>query len=394
MSTQIEIEVIEEYYKFFSANTDKTTLVIYGGAGSGKSYAVAQWLILRSLQEDNKRFLCSRKSLPSLRISTLQLMLDLLNQLQVPYELNRSELVLKVRSNLFFFKSLDDREKIKSVEFNYAWLEEATEFDYEDFLQVKLRLRRRNSMKNQIYLTFNPIDINHWLKEKIVDKPSNDMAILRTTYKVNPFLSEHYVKELEHLAEQDENYYRIYTLGEWGIVTGLIYTNWEVVETIPQALEQMAYGLDFGYNNPTALVEVRVKENSVWVRELIYQKGLTNQELISLMQKVGVQRKVPIYADPSEPERIEEIYRAGFNIHRADNRVKDGIDFVKRHKLFILTDSVNTIKELRTYKWREDKNGNILDEPVKFNDHAMDALRYALTGLRHQSVGVGIRSLF
>jgi phage terminase large subunit len=394
LSTQIEIEVIEEYYKFFSANTDKTTLVIYGGAGSGKSYAVAQWLILRSLQEDNKRFLCSRKSLPSLRISTLQLMLDLLNQLQVPYELNRSELVLKVRSNLFFFKSLDDREKIKSAEFNYAWLEEATEFDYEDFLQVKLRLRRRNSMKNQIYLTFNPININHWLKEKIVDKPSNDMAILRTTYKVNPFLSEHYAKELEHLAEQDENYYRIYTLGEWGIVMGLIYTNWEVVETIPEAFEQMAYGLDFGYNNPTALVEVRVKENNVWVRELIYQKGLTNQELISLMQKVGVQRKVPIYADPSEPERIEEIYRAGFNIHRADNRVKDGIDFVKRHKLFILTDSVNTIKELRTYKWREDKNGNILDEPVKFNDHAMDALRYALTALRHQSMGVGIRSLF
>ncbi len=372
--------MLYKYRQFFDQNVDKSILVIYGGAGAGKSYSVAQYLIARAVNERRKRILCTRKTLPSLRMSCYTLMMDLIRQAGIPVVVNRSELTLTfpTSGSTIYFKSLDDPQKIKSAEFNYIWAEEATELNHEDFLQLVLRLRRRNEMKNQLYLTFNPVDAYHWLKTKLVDCPSPELAVLHTTYKDNHHLSEDYIRELERLAELDENYHRIYALGEWGILQNLIYTNWDVVDEFPEAGE-ILYGLDFGYNNPTALVEVRLKESEAWVREVIYRSHLTNQDLIELMKQLSISG--PIYADSSEPQRIEELYRAGFNVCPADKSVKDGIDKVKRLKLHIAADSVNLLKEIRGYKWREDKNGRVIDEPVKFNDHAVDALRYAIASM-------------
>lgn len=374
------LPILRKYKCFFEENTDKSVLAIYGGAGSGKSYSVTRYLVYRAHEEQDKRILCTRKTLPSLRLSSWSLILEHLKQFAIPCVVNRSEFTITVRGSgsTFVFKSLDDPEKIKSAEFNYIWAEEATELTYEDFLQLRLRLRRRNDLCNQLYLTFNPIDSYHWLKTKLVDCPSPELAVLHTTYKDNHHLSEDYIRELERLAELDENYYRIYALGEWGILQNLIYTNWDVVDEFPEAGE-ILYGLDFGYNNPTALVEVRLKESEAWVREVIYRSHLTNQDLIELMKQLSISG--PIYADSSEPQRIEELYRAGFNVYPADKSVKDGIDKVKRLKLHIAADSVNLLKEIRGYKWREDKNGRVIDEPVKFNDHAVDALRYAIASM-------------
>ncbi len=352
-------------------------MVSYGGAGSGKSYSTTQTLILRLLEEKGKKFLVTRKTLPALRISCLQLFEELLNLCGVSYGLNKSELVMTVNGNQVFFKSLDDSEKIKSTEFNYIWAEEATELTYEDYLQLGLRLRRKNDLRNQLIMTFNPIDQFHWIKTKILDMPNDDMATFQSNYKLNPFLSPEYVKQLEQLAEIDENYYRIYALGEWGVLQNLIYSSWDVVDTIPENCDEIIYGLDFGYVNPTALTEVRVKENEAWAQELIYQSHLTNSDLIELL-KSRVNKDTPIYADSAEPQRIEEIYQAGFNIDPAHKEVRFGIDKVKQYRLHILSDSVNLIKEIRSYKWREDKEGRVLEEPVKFNDHALDSLRYAL----------------
>ena len=125
-------------------------------------------------------------------------------------------------------------------------------------------------------MTLNPIDQFHWIKTKIIDCPGEEMATFQSNYKLNPFLSPEYVKQLEHLAEIDENYYRVYALGEWGVLQNLIYSNWDVVDTIPENCDEIIYGLDFGYVNPTALTEIRVKENEVWAQELVYQSHLTN----------------------------------------------------------------------------------------------------------------------
>lgn len=376
---RIEIQTIDEFGNFFLENENSEILLLYGGAGSGKSYSTAIWLLEKALKERNKRFLITRKTLPSLKVSCLQLFRELLSKYNLPYEFNKSELEMVINTNQILFKSLDNADKIKSAEFNYIWAEEATELTHQDYLQLRLRLRRKNDLNNQIITTFNPIDQFHWLKTKVLDREK--VSSFQSNYKMNPFLSREYIEQLEGLAEVDENYYRIYALGEWGVLKNLIYSNWDVVNKMPEDYDEVIYGLDFGYVNPTVLVEVRLKENEAWVQELIYQSRLTNSDLIELL-KMKVDKNAQIYADSSEPQRIDEIYKAGFNIYPANKDIKFGINKVKEYKLHILEDSTNTIKEIRSYKWREDKEGRILEEPVKFNDHAMDAMRYALASLQ------------
>ncbi len=372
---RIEIQTIDEFGNFFLENENSEILLLYGGAGSGKSYSTAIWLLEKALKERNKRFLITRKTLPSLKVSCLQLFRELLSKYNLSYEFNKSELEMVINTNQILFKSLDNADKIKSAEFNYIWAEEATELTHQDYLQLRLRLRRKNDLNNQIIATFNPIDQFHWLKTKVLDREK--VSSFQSNYKMNPFLSREYIEQLEGLAEVDENYYRIYALGEWGVLKNLIYSNWDVVDKIPEDYDEIVCGLDFGYVHPTALIEVRIKENEAWARELIYQSHLTNNDLIENM-KGNVDKGTPIYADSAEPQRIQEIYRAGFNIYPAEKSVSFGINRVKQYKVHVLNDSINLIKELRSYKWREDKEGRTLEEPVKFNDHALDSLRYAL----------------
>ena len=138
------------------------------------------------------------------------------------------------------------------------------------------------------------------------------------------------------------------------------------------------YGLDFGYNVPTALVKCHIKDgNLLWLDELIYQSHLTNNELIEILHGMNINRS-PIYADAAEPQRIQEIQRAGFNCRPADKSVKNGIDRLQRMKISVTRHSHNILSERQGYKWKEDHAGNLIDEPQKINDHALDAIRYAV----------------
>jgi len=372
------VERLATFHEFFQNNQDKRVLAIYGGAGSGKSVATAQHIVYLLLTHPNARILVIRKTLPALRITAYRLILDILYQMQVPFYLNKSELVIRFNNSEILFKGMDDPEKIKSYEANYVWCEEATEITKEDFLQLNLRMRRANAAGiNQMFLTFNPIDAYHWLITDIVQGNREDVAIHHSTYKDNiRFLSPEYISELENLINQDQNYYRIYALGEPGVLENVIYTNYEITDTWPKGGD-LFYGLDFGFNNPTALVEVCVYDSLVYIRELLYKSGLTNADLISILREILPDGAL-IYADAAEPARIHEIRSAGFNIKPADKSVLDGIDAVKRHRLFIHQDSQNLIAEIRGYSYRTDKDGRVLEDPVKFRDHCMDALRYAI----------------
>jgi len=363
----------------FLEKTVKRINILVGGAGSGKSYTIGQHLILNKLyREKDKRILVVRKTLPALRITAYQLILDFLEQYELPHQLNKTEMTISVNNNRMLFKSLDDPEKIKSYEGNYLWIEEATEISHKDFMQLNLRLRRHTDGINQMFLSFNPIDEHHWLNEKLVLASRQDAAVNETTYKDNPFLNQAYIDELEGLKDEDENYYRIYTLGKWGVLKNIIYTNYDIIPELPKEFDEVIYGLDFGFNNPSALLKIGFKDKEIFERELLYKTGLTNADLIKELENLVKDKASEIYADSAEPARIEEIQRAGFNIHPSDKDVKAGIDFVKRHKTHILTSSINLISEKRSYKYKEDKNGNVLEEPVKFRNHAVDAERYAL----------------
>ena len=375
--TKNKVKVIEKIYRFLQQARAKE-VVVYGGAGSGKSYTVAQFLIIdKLLSQRNKYLLVARKYNPSLRLTSYRLILDVLNKLNVPYIEHKVDQTIELpRRNVIFFRGIDEPEKIKSAEFNYIWMEEATEFEYGDYLQLKLRLRRATETKNQMFLTYNSLD--GWTKKQFYDRVDSDVEVLHTWYKDNPFLDREYIQTLEKLIEQDETFYRIYALGEYAALKNKIYNNYTIINELPTSFDEIIYGIDFGYNNPTACLKIGIRDNDIYVLDELYERYKTNQELIDLLRNFVTESTAQIYCDSAEPQRIEELIRAGYYATPSDKDVKAGIDFLKRHKIYISESCPNTIKEIESYKWREDKAGNLHEEPVKFMDHTMDALRYAV----------------
>ena len=372
------IKVSKVFKQTFNANT--TTVINVGGARSGKSYAMAQLLIYKAVNEICQ-IAVTRKTMPALKMTAMRLILNLLKDynLFTPACLNKTENTYKMGRSMFQFFSLDDPEKIKSSEFNYIWLEEATEFTYQDYAVLLTRLSAPivNGKHNQIFLTLNPTDINSWIYKKLFTQ--KDITVIKSTYKDNNFLQKSYINTLLSLKNYDENAYKIFALGEWGASEKIIYKNWSLVDDLPQNPNEIFYGLDFGFNNPTALVQVTVYDGKFYAKEILYQSGLTNTALTEKLKTLlNGQESKTIYADAAEPNRIAEIAASGLNIKPAQKNVLSGIMSVKSDNFFVTKSSTNLIKELQTYSWKSDINGNILEEPVKFNDHLLDALRYAI----------------
>lgn len=375
-------------------------LVLYGGAGSGKSVFAAQKILVRMLTEQPHRFLVARKVARTLRFSVFSLFQDMIVQWELTplFKVNKSDMTITcINGNQILFAGLDDPEKLKSIAgITGIWIEEASELEQKDFQQLDLRLRGPTKYYKQIILTFNPISALHWLKKVFFDFKKDNATIVKSTYKDNKFIDPEYVKVLEDLKNQDETYYKIYALGEWGVLGNLVYTNY-VVEDIPlndESYNAIYYGLDFGYNDPSALIKIGWKDSEIYVLDEIYERHLTNTELIKLCES-RVDKRHLIIADSAEPDRIQEFKKAGFRIQpctKGKDSVKFGIDWLKRRKIHIHPSCVNTIKEIQTYKYRENKDGNVLDEPVDFNDHAMAALRYGTEPLRNTKE-VRIRAL-
>jgi len=324
-----------------------------------------------------------RKTFPSLRKSSYQLIIDKIKLfgMQEFFSINKSDLSITYEptDSQIISASMDDPEKIKSIErVTSTWIEEPTEITEDEFIQIDLRLRGDVGTYKQHILTFNPIDQNHWIKRHFFDQPIDDCTIDHSTAEQNRWIDKRYLKILQDLANQDSTLYNVYALGKWGVLQGLIYHNWDVCKEWPDSFDEVIYGLDFGFNNPTALLEIGYRDQELYERELLYQTGLTNADLLERLPHLIKDRNSYIYADCAEPARIEEMRRAGWNVKESNKSVKDGIDTCKRQRIHIHQDSVNDIKEIQSYKYKEDKNGNVIDDPVKWMDHLQDCRRYAV----------------
>jgi len=381
-------EIINNVYYPLLENQDRY-LILYGGAGGGKSHFVAQKILIRIIigmkQRIRHRFLTLRKTQPAVRKSVFTLLNYYIYQwnLQNFVKVNRSDMSFHfIGGSEILCGGLDEVEKLKSIEgVTSVWMEEATEFNQRDFRQINLRLRGKTSSYKQIILSFNPIEKLSWLYNRFFEKSGDKTKIVQTTYRDNCFIDEEYIEVLEGLKDEDETTYQIYNLGQWGVLKNIIYSNYDLIDKWPDGISETIHGLDFGYNNETALLEIGIKDEEIYLRELLYETHLTNEDLIEKLKKLIPNKSSSIYGDSAEPARIQEIKRAGFNIYKSakgKNSVKDGIDYVKRKKLHILKSSVNLTKEIQSYKYKEDKDGNVLEEPVKFRDHLMDSLRMAL----------------
>jgi len=355
--------------------------IVYGGAGSGKSHAIAEKTVFRISSEQGHKILIVRKVASTLKNSVWALMLAKIDAwgMSSLAKINKTDKTIELFGNTLLFVGLDDVEKLKSIEgITSIWVEEASECNELDFDQLDLRLRGATKHYKQIILSFNPIHIEHWIKKKFFDRDQSDVFIHHSTYLDNKHIDGEYKAVFERLRETNRTYYNIYALGHWGVYEGLVFENWVECPQVPDGVrwDFEGYGIDFGFNAPSAAVNVFINGNDLYWDECIYQSGLTNTDLIARMRQEGLKGKG--YADSAEPDRILEIQRAGFKCSGADkaNRI-DRINFVKSFNIHITARSSNLAKEMHTYTWAKDRLGNALDEPIKVNDHAIDGACYA-----------------
>ena len=355
--------------------SDKRIIVEQGGTRSGKTYNILLWLIFYYTERNtDKTITICRKSFPSLRASVMRDFFDILRNHDLYREdyHNKSSHEYHLNGNLVEFISLDQPQKIRGRKRNLLYINEANELFYEDWQQLIFRTDGR------IILDYNPSESFHWIYDRVI--PREDCDFYQTTYRDNPFLDEQIKNEIERLKETDEDYWRIYGLGERGMSRATIFQFG--TSEIPQEAKLISYGLDFGYtNDPSALVAVYQHGDNLYLDELLYSTGMTNRDIHHHLQSLGLDRRDEIFADSAEPKSIEELHRFGWNIKptaKGQDSINAGIDILKRHKIFATSRSNNLIKELQNYKWTEDKNGNLLNKPIDVMNHALDASRYAV----------------
>lgn len=333
------------------------------------------------MQDIPFKVLVVRRTLPSLRRTCIPLFEERAKLFHAPYKLNKSEFSAVLNKSIIYFLSMnhkEDYEKVKSItDVDIIWLEEANELSEFGYDLLNLRLRGGKGDYRQFIMSFNPIGTTSWIYDKFFERNEKSTKLHYTVYD-NPWADEEYVEILEGLEKTNQNLFKVYCLGEWGRLEGVIYENWSWTHFLPNNIDDIIYGLDFGYNNPSALVRIYISDQRFFLEQLLYETHLTNNDLIAKMKRMNIDPSDKIYCDNAEPDRIEEIERAGFSAYPADKEVLSGIDFCQAQELHVLYGSEELGKELNSYVWEVDKDNKPLDKPVKFNDHLCDAMRYGI----------------
>jgi phage terminase large subunit len=349
-------------------------IVQQGGTRSGKTYNILLWIIFSYCHKNTGKIITiCRKSFPALRGTVMRDFFTIIRDYEIYSEEYHSKTTneYKINGNIVEFISLDMPQKIRGRKRDLLFANEANELNYEDWQQLLFRTTEKAIMD------YNPSEEFHWIYDQVLTR--TDVDFFQTTYRDNPFLGDVIKQEIERLKEVDENYWRVYGLGERGQGKSLIYS-FHTIKQIPENAKLVAYGLDFGYSNdPTSLVRTYILDDNMYVDELIYRTGMTNRDIANEMQQLGLDRSNEVFADSSEPKSIEEIYRMGWNVKPTiKGSINIGIDIIRRYKLHATERSFNLIKELRNYKYIEDKNSQITNKPVDNFNHALDALRYSV----------------
>jgi len=374
MAIEREIQTTDVYWENKDAFDSGLYRVIanQGSTRSSKTYSLCQLLIDIA---NNHKFEISvvSESLPHLKKGARKDILDIVMDmgLFVEDDFNRTDntYTFPLTGSYIEFFGAEDSKKVRGPGRDILYVNEANNLAMETYVQLALRTRK------QIFIDFNPADDFSWVYD-VADKPGNKLIV--STYLNNKAnLPKAQIDEIESLRDLDDNLWKVYGLGQRGTSSETIYTHWKKVSQLPLKGE-VFYGQDFGYNVASALVRCEYYEGKIYAEELIYEPKLTTNDLIEKYKAIGMNKTAEIFCDAAEPKTIEELCRAGYNAKPADKDVTEGIRKVKGMPLFITEDSVNLVKEARSYKWKTDKEGRVLDEPVKFNDHALDALRYAV----------------
>jgi phage terminase large subunit len=390
---------LSNYYDYFSPAfkdilyDDNRNLIMVGSAGSGKSYSAALKLIFRLLTEDDLTILVVRKTARSIRDSCFALLKDIIYNLGLEklFMINKSDMTITttINNSRIITSGLDDVSKLKSVVCQSVWIEEGSEITQQDYQQLNLRIRGKGN--HQIIITFNPVSKYLWLKKYFFDRELENTTRLHTTYKDNEHLSKEYCQQLENLKETNRNMYEIYCLGEWSSnEEGLIYPNIKFGK--PGKVKRTIYGMDFGFSNPTSIVKIDFDfEDNIYLTEVLYRTHMTTNEIIEEMNTLEISKFDYIYCDNAEPDRIKALKAAGYNaVACRKGKVEQGINIVKTYNIFTHESNRNINQELSSYSYIQ-KDGEYTDKADRRNDHALDAIRYALVSSLSYKVDTSIK---
>lgn len=378
--------------------------IVYGGRGSAKSTEIAKKIIIDTLTRQYSKYILMRKAHVSIRDSQFSTIVDWMQIMDLTqyFEINTSSLRLKCKlnNNLIISKGLDKSDKAKSVsEPTGIWYEEANQISYDDHTKSSdsLRTTRPGTVIQEI-MTFNPETEHHWIESTYfppkqtyeredgnfhwVKSTDPDAVILHTTYKDNKFLDPIFVKRLEQKRIKNPDAFRVDSLGLWGNITeGLAIPYFEIIEPdqFPRSNDSI-FGIDYGYEDPSCIIEVVRRERTLYINEIIYVRKKTNSDLRYMAKELIPNWKNLLFYSEHDKNRIEEFYRDGFKIFQADkgpDSILNGIDFLRNYDIKVTSTSHNVIREMRTYRRIKDKNGILIDKYVDADNHAMDAIRYA-----------------
>jgi phage terminase large subunit len=349
--------------------------IIQGGTSASKTYSILAVLINKALSIHGIEISVVAETIPHLRRGALKDFLKIMKWTgrYIEDRFNKSLLRYEfANGSVIEFFSADDSSKLRGARRDILYINECNNVTFDAYNELAIRTRK------EVYLDFNPAN-EFWVHTELKDEPDSDFLIL--TYKDNEALDQSIVEQIEKNRDKAKtssywaNWWKVYGEGQLGMLEGVVFSNWKIIDTIPKEARLLGIGLDFGYtNDPTAIIEIYAYNNQRIVNQIVYQNGLVNSEIAKRLPK-----NVIVYADSSEPKSIEEIRRLGITIKgvtKGKDSINYGIDVMQRQDYLVTNQSVDLIKELRSYIWDTDKTGRRLNKPIDFNNHAIDALRY------------------
>lgn len=370
-----------------TSQSSKPIVVHEGGTSSGKTYAVMQYLLLTAATQKNKIITVVGQDIPNLKVGAYRDAKNIIGEInllsQELYFINKSERTIQFNNgSIVEFNSYKDEQDAKSGKRTHAFFNEANGIPYAIYEQINMRTSEKT------IIDFNP-SARFWAHEQLYGLDSVDW--IKSTFRDNPFILDDVKRKILNYEPTEENIKRgtankykwqVYGLGEVGRLEGLVFPGFEIVESLPAEYKWITYGLDFGFtNDPTSVVEARYAHGQFYLSEIIYESGLTNSDIYSLLVANDFDTEEEIIADSAEPKSIEELKRLGLYVtpaKKGPDSVRYGIDLMKGYKINIHFASKNLIEEFNSYLWRTDRLGQKTNKPIDKFNHGIDAARYAI----------------
>jgi phage terminase large subunit len=355
--------------------------VIQGGTSASKTFSILAILIDKAIKTPNLEISVVSESIPHLRRGANKDFLKIMKETGrfISSHYNKTLLRYEFSNGSYIeFFSADDESRLRGARRNILYMNECNNINYDAYLQLQIRT------DGEIYLDYNPTS-KFWVHTEVLGQDDTELLVL--TYKDNEALSNEIVKQLEMNREKAktstywENWCRVYLDGEVGSVEGTIFTDFEVIDKIPEEARLLGYGLDFGFSqDPAALIALYKYNDDIVADELIYETGLLNSELANRMKQYEV--KGEIYADSAEPKSISELKRFGFQVkpvEKGRDSINYGIQIIQQKHILVTRRSKNLLDEFSKYSWKKNRDGGYDTTPIDSNNHACDALRYIST---------------